>query len=194
VPRPRDSQRSRVYAAERAVEWSKRADEKIGDGGLGAAQAYVNRVIGSKAWHKVLGCGDHEREICRWAPVEVADGRGSRKARAGWSRISLPRWSRKRWVVLHELAHVAAQKRYGYYSIAGHGWQFCDVYLRLMRRFLGTDEAQKLQRAFREKRVRFRPKRRAAEQTPEQKAALVARLAAARAAAKLKRLAAREDT
>jgi hypothetical protein len=42
-------------------------------------------------------------------PVKVKDGRGARRPSADREGdvINLPRFARKRWVILHELAHVA---------------------------------------------------------------------------------------
>ena len=139
-------------------------------------------------------------DVSDWK-LEVSDGRRCRRALAyGTYKIAIPRWARNDWVVLHEWAHivharVTAMERgeclprmVGYGSrtseLAGgpfHGWQYAAVYLDLVRFCMNTEAADALKTAFKEHRVRFRPKR-TVTATPDQ----LERLAAMRAAARPK--------
>lgn len=146
--RLRDSQRQRVYNAERALDIWHRASELFrGDGSLDKTQRYVNKVTRSRFWRKLLA----ENGVRRFKyDVTVYDGRGSRSARSlGRSSIAVPRWARSPMVILHELAHCAAPP-----GVASHGREFCSTYLKLVRRFIGKQEADALRQAFRGFHVR----------------------------------------
>ncbi len=167
---PRDSQRAKVYKAERTV-WND-ADYRHDD--IKAAIAYVERVRASELVKR------YAPELSR-RPVEVGDGRGAARAKGGFFGISLPHWARTEFIILHELAHVAISRRHGI-NVAGHGWEFCDVYLRLVRTMLGVEAHDRLRDAFKAHGVRYRPKAKRAPLSPERRAALAEQLARARAA------------
>jgi len=150
--RPRDSQRARLYAAERTAFGDPRAcPARLAT--LRELCAYVDQTLGD-AWF--------EAEFGRFASVRVKDGRGTRHAYSAYdlrSRallLSFPRWARTRPVVLHELGHAASARRHG--VIAAHGPEFAGVFLGLVRRFLGPDAAGRLAAAYRSHRVRFAPR------------------------------------
>jgi len=130
--RARDSQRSRVYRAEReAFDF---------DGPLMSLGECVDLI---------------HLAFARYFPGSrvplVADGRGRRRAGGSSSRISLPRWSRLRWVVLHETAHAVIPPR-----AAWHGPEFAGCYLRLVRRFMGTEAAGRLRASYVAHRMKTR--------------------------------------
>lgn len=111
--RPRDNQRSRVYKWERQeFNW----DNEM----LSLAQC--QQIINTEA---------------DWLGIEVSDGRGCRSALARISRkqIALPAWARKRWVVLHEIAHFLAHDD----RWAAHGNQFMQEYIRLLGKHYRRD-------------------------------------------------------
>lgn len=142
----RDSQRSKVYAAEREA-FGPAFGKKIADGGLAALTRVVRRVESSKTWKKLLA-----EAGCSPRPIEVLDGRGCRRAFArGWE-IVFPVWSRTLPVVLHEMAHVAR-------PLADHNWPFVEAYVRLVSRFIGVEAAANLKREFKLAGVRIRPKK-----------------------------------
>jgi len=153
MTRQRDTQRSKLYAAERAVPGFETDDrlETVAD-----LEAYVSDICNSK-WFRA-----HWPRIKR---IAVHDGRRHRRAVAYDSRgggywgdmvntISMPRWSRSRMIVLHEIAHLCVP-----WMRAAHGWEFADAYLRLVRHFLGQLKHDQLRDAFRRHRVRYAPKR-----------------------------------
>jgi putative metallohydrolase (TIGR04338 family) len=141
----RDSQRGRVYAAERHIEWED--DGRVGDGSLQAAEEFVGRITRSNWWRK--------RAQPYQFHITVKDGRGNRKASAGPASITLPRWARKEWVVLHELAHCLSWDECRRNGEGGHGRTFVRTYLALVDRFLGKDTGRVMREVFREHRVKW---------------------------------------
>lgn len=146
MKRPRDSQKSKVYAAELAA---------FGDPGesmtLDECRLLVEKVCRSKVvqqrypWACMIdACG-----------IEIADGRGTRLARGSAHRLNLPKWARCKYVVLHELAHALTDEHDG----AWHDWRFAECYLYLVRVFMGRGYEDSLKREFKSRKVRHRPKR-----------------------------------
>jgi putative metallohydrolase (TIGR04338 family) len=88
-------------------------------------------------------------------PICFKDGRGRRSA-CYWKderTLVFPKWSRSPPVILHEAAHLIAGRKYGE-RIAGHGWQWCSIYLDLVGFSLGQPARKELKAAFKAKRVR----------------------------------------
>lgn len=147
--RPRDSQRSKVYDAERVLQQ--------GDQGwtFRETQEYVNRITRTRWWKN------------RGGPpfVLVKDGRGTTWAKA-WdpyttakgedrpATINLPRWARDPIVVLHELAHLLTLA-----TEAAHGPTYCTNYLALTKRFLGEETHRILRDSFKNHNVKWYSKR-----------------------------------
>lgn len=155
MKRPRDTQRSKLYAAER--EAFGQPKEELS---LDTTVAFVRQV-----WRSPWTA--RKFQIARYSePPYVADGRGTTAARGSLRRLNLPRWSRNKVVILHELAHALTWHRE---TFAAHGREFAAVFLELVSHWLGVDAAKRLRAAFRAKRVRYRPKR---QLTPEQREAL----------------------
>jgi len=172
----RDSQRSKVYAAER--------------------MAFDGHPVDYPEMKDVLRCVAHvlkSARVKRSFPIlferdfVIKDGRRARSA-TGWaSGMSFPREMRKRWVILHELAHVIHQReeqalrfdaemtqlraRKGFFQ--SHGWRWAEVYLKLVLWFMGRPAYDALRKAFKAGRVRHRPPR---LMSPEQRAAAAERL------------------
>lgn len=161
----RDSQRSKVYAAEDAA-FTRNAAPTMKS--LDEVEAYVKKVLGS-AWFQ------KRYLICN---VNVEDGRGRRNAYANalTNTIKMPKWSRSEWVILHEISHLVSSLN------PAHGWQFCENYLALVQHFLGKESADRLRREFKARRVKFTKPRAKRVLTAEQKARLAERLVVARAA------------
>lgn len=168
----RDTQRARLYAADDVLAKHAKPMPQISD-----MEDFVKRVMSSK---RVQASYPIAFSMYRNMPV-VKDGRG-RSAAGGWSGgITMPLWSRKTDVVIHELAHCIAARQWCRERIAGHGWQFCSVYLRLVLLFMGREAHDELKASFRQHRVRFTAPRKRRPMDPARKADLVARLAAYRA-------------
>jgi putative metallohydrolase (TIGR04338 family) len=140
--RPRDSQRARVYRAERTVPEGRRLPT------LADVQRYADRVTASALW----------RRLAPGRPrVEVRDGRGRRRAGSyvGQPAIAVPRVHRRERHVLHELAHQLADAAGGPDEPA-HGWRFAAGLLRLLEAFGSPEAAGALRAAYAAERVRYR--------------------------------------
>lgn len=178
----RDSQRAKVYAAERAA-FGERFREPLEGGDLQAATDFANRVLRSATWlrlreeHGMLR-PDGTCWIRARGSFDVSDGRGTRSARGGGGSLNLPRWSRTKPVILHEIAHNLA-------AGARHGWPFCRAFIDLVSMFIGASEARTLERELRKAGARTRPPK---QLSPERLAVLrergrqLAAMAAARRA------------
>jgi putative metallohydrolase (TIGR04338 family) len=140
--RPRDSQRARVYRAERAVPDGRRLPT------LADVQQYVDRVTTSALWRRLAP----ERPR-----VEVRDGRGRRRAGSyvGLPAIAVPRVHRRERHVLHELAHQLADAT-GSPAEPAHGWRFAAALLLLVRERLSPGAADALRAAYAAAGVRHR--------------------------------------
>lgn len=144
----RDSQRKRVYDAEaEAFSHDKKTDDPTFRE-LKAVEKYVKRVFSRKRVQK-------EWPRANWLP-KVKDGRGCRSALAhGSSAISIPIWARREWVILHELAHIITSREYAGVDKAGHGWEFCKTYLRLVEIVMGKEAFLSLEKCFLKHGVKF---------------------------------------
>ena len=129
--RGRDNQRSRVYAWERGcVRELGRSDISIaGFDSLAECASYAEPI-----WRKERGRVGLAR---RAAPTIERPHRGQRRALAHADhRITLPRWTRSRWMILHELAHRLTP------GDEAHGPRFVGVLLGLACRWLEFDVNQ----------------------------------------------------
>ena len=140
--RPRDTQRSKVYAAERTIEdWDT---EKMS---IPEIEEWVGKITRSKWWKNHPRGGSYK--------IEVRDGRGRRNAGGrrwvGKVVIKMPRWSRTKIVTLHEIAHGMQP-----HLTAWHGREFCRTFLDLVVRWMGKDVARELRQSFVKHRVKHR--------------------------------------
>jgi putative metallohydrolase (TIGR04338 family) len=167
----RDSQRSKVYAAERASGLTP-ARGTLGTMTIDECYDYTRRVLDSayvrRRW-------PHATTTARL--IQVVPGRNGGHAGRRWGTpfISLGRWARTEYIVLHEIAHhLAGLDRQ-------HDWQFCDTLLNLVRHFLGRDAHDALRDQFKAHKVRYRaPVKRPV--SDERRAELAARMKALNAA------------
>lgn len=175
--RERDTQKARVYRSDKALVAIAKPLPTVRD-----MQRFVDRIWSQRRVYRWFGPdafrGHWRRKLsgrASTAPL-VHDGRG-RRAAGGWSRgITMPLWSRNEAIVLHELAHSMCARLHGP-RVAGHGWQYCSIYLRLVLYGMGREAHDTLKAAFKANRVRFREPRKRAPLSPERKAELAARLA-----------------
>lgn len=128
----RDSQRSKVYAWERACV-AQLAHSSIYDAEfktLDECAAYATPI-----WRKERGRVGRARVK---APTIERPAWGQRRALAHFDhRITLPRWARSRWVILHELAH-----RLNVGKGEGHDARFVGILIGLVARWLDYDATQ----------------------------------------------------
>lgn len=168
----KDSQKQKVYNSEFRVRpnvENVNSHEQV--------QEFVDRVLSNK---KVLSL--YGKQLTA-RTVNVAVRRGKRFATGGYSGINIPesKWAWNKLVILHEIAHVIVCRTvYGCgVPVTSHGWQFCEVFLNLVKAVLGTVTHDELKEQYKKNRVKFKaPVKR--ELTPEQRAALVERAAHAR--------------
>lgn len=185
----RDSQRSRVYAAEHRA-WDGTPEDSLGFPEIEDVSREVKRLVNSRRLWKAFPFMQPSAPARVRREFVIKDGRGSKKARGGPTRLVMPRHQRRKWVILHELAHLLHGReqdavktsdalvesdlytRRGYTS--PHGWRYCMIYMQLVRWFVGAEAHDRLKVAFKQGRVKFRPPRIV---SPEQRAALAERLA-----------------
>lgn len=129
---PRDTQRKRVYDWERVFIHPHCKGEQLT---LPEIRALCDEI---GEW---LGC----------PRITVKDGRGRRSACGGGWMISMPRWSRNRSIVLHEIVHCLVP--YGY---AWHGPEFVRVFIELLHRYLKIPKAE-LRETLRKAHVKVGP-------------------------------------
>lgn len=174
--RPVDSQKRKVYAAEGeafvgystpTIGPANRPDLRS----VTACDIWVNRQLRRKRLRAaLLALGVQIPSRVHINPTGHSAGGGSATINAG-------KFIRTEKYLLHELAHVLNDYAGGWRNKSGHGREYARIYLLLVRHVLGTFWERRLRQAFRKHKVKYLPKR---EYTPEQRAALSARLAAVR--------------
>lgn len=165
-----DSQRAKVYAGEKAAAWDARATELL------THQEAEQYIVKATDWLRSKGlCFTHGKRI----QVRHNVGRGGAWANRTHGVIMLTGPAHKRWIILHEVAHLALHRRHPDFDgdLRAHGWVFCDVYLQLVQHFLGVAAATELRRSLKAHGARVRPKR---QMTEAQREAAAERLAASR--------------
>lgn len=173
--RLRDSQRSRVYKAEQVLESLSERLETVPE-----IEKYVRYVWSLKRVRDAFPAGT------LYGPPKVRDGRGRRRAAGNAHSIWMPKWARSQWVTIHELAHTIQWRTYGPWMTAGHGWEFCHIYLHLVLYVMGREAHDKLKAAFKAHRIKYRQPTRRAPLSLERRQALTEQLAIAREARKQK--------
>ena len=164
MTKERDNQRSKVFKAEdKARKGDERPLPKVDD-----IERYLTRNMGRKTLERRYG------ETIMGRMTKVADGRGTRHALAyGGYKIGIPLWARSEWVVLHEMAHIIHSRINGAKSRrqpmpahaanlvggASHGWQFCAIFVDLVRYCCGAEAAEKLKTEFKAGKVRYKKPR-----------------------------------
>lgn len=139
MKRPRDNQRSKVYA------WEKHATGHFTD------RALFDTIAECDAWMAPIWRKERGRLGLAGAaaPRVERPAWGQRRALAHQShRITLPRWARNPWVMLHEMAHRLTP------SDEAHGARFVGVLIGLVSRHDGRD-AQYLMRLADDMDVRY---------------------------------------
>lgn len=127
----RDSQRSRVYAAENTVYRHKQTipNDKL--------QATVDAILDKRVIRS------------RWGIKSVRVEFGRSRGVSYGGMIALGVGARNEWVICHELAHELTPHQY-----ASHGPEFCGIYLFLVENVIGKEAAAKLRAAFKAGRVK----------------------------------------
>ena len=142
MSRGRDNQRSKCYAWERAV-----AEQE----GHSIYEPDFKTVDECAAWAAPIWRKERGRVglAKAAAPSIERPSWGQRSALAhGDHRITLPRWARNRWVILHEMAHRLTPKD------EAHGPRFVGVLMGLAARWMDCD-ADTMMRAADEAGVKY---------------------------------------
>lgn len=134
----RDYQRKRVYDAEKTLMTGR----PLAD--IDAVVSFVDTVVQMPEFRGKYG---------NWT-IRVGDGRGRRRAggwmlRPGLGEIFMPRWSRNKLIVLHELAHCLTHS----HELAWHGPEFTAVYCDLVGMVLGKTVESRLRGRFQKLKV-----------------------------------------
>lgn len=144
----RDNQRRKLYRAEDVLKAHSKRLETVKD-----IERFVEKL--RKRATLVRRYGPELRRS-----FYIGDGRMRSKAGGDSRGIYMPRWSRTEFIVLHELAHSISIRKFGRSTIAGHGREFCGVYLDLVRYVLGKEAGEALKASFKAHGVKYKPKRR----------------------------------
>lgn len=154
MSRPRDSQRARLYAAERLAFPLYHCGEEPFLNDLSSIDKWLLEKCVHSDWWSSRNAARLAVPSQTWTTY---DGRGSRAARGGMHRLAFPRWSRNRYVILHEFSHHLTARMYGYTSAASHGPEFCENYLWLVTHVLGVDDGRKLESQYLDHKIRYTP-------------------------------------
>lgn len=110
MPRPRDTQRSKVYGLK------PRQQALAGKLTLAECETLIKDA--------------HARYGLLWRG-RITNGGGTRTATGSPDRINLPLWARTRETVLHEAAHAITDSLWPWGSTAAHGPEYARVLLEL---------------------------------------------------------------
>jgi putative metallohydrolase (TIGR04338 family) len=136
-PKPRDVQRRYLYHAERQVSaFVRDMLPTVHD-----IETFVDDMLATR-WLRV-----HFAEKVL-DPITVLNGKHNRIPYARGPAISMPYWSRSKFIVIHEVAHVLCGRHYGRDSIAAHGAEFASLQVAMVSHFLGEQDGQELHVAF----------------------------------------------
>lgn len=151
----RDAQRQRVYDAE------NKARRLLTDAGFEwrnvATEARYRRRLDEIMASKWMA--DTYPEAAR-RPVDLIWGskRLGACAGAGGISTSVTDFALHELVLVHELAHTIEKRLTGVYD-PGHGRAYCQIYLKLVRRFIGQRAHDELKAQFKAHGVKYLPKR-----------------------------------
>jgi len=142
----RDSQRRKLYNAEGVL--AVFGDTKLPE--VADMVRFTKRVWSYERVRKAWPLA-----ITRYPFPVVKPGKGRRRAGGDEFGIYMPRHTRDEHITLHELAHTITRREHGN-KVAGHGWQYCDIYLRLVLYVLGREAHNAFKASMKSHRVRFR--------------------------------------
>lgn len=135
MTRARDTQRQRVYDAERALSayWGQTIPND-------RLQAEANRILDLRAVRS------------RWGHVRIRVGLGRGGGRGGWGHINLGVEARNPTVLCHEIAHCLMDHTHS--DLAPHGPEFTGINLFLLEHAVSKERSDALRAAYREHRVK----------------------------------------
>lgn len=180
---PRDSQRSKLYAAERSFFSSSTYRELHTDPWRHTPSEVEAR------WRQLLESSWFRRKYgYYYVRLEFIGQRHSGSSGGGshgW--VSLPsdvnrgKWCWADWYLLHELAHNITTNDHGD-TVAAHGPEFMAIYLELLGHWLGRDVVKEFKVTLRQHKVRYTRPRKKRHLSEEQRKEIGERLRKAREA------------
>jgi putative metallohydrolase (TIGR04338 family) len=154
--RPRDSQRSKLYRAGSVLHpaglygWKQQQRFLSVD----EMQEYVHDLQADTQIQR------HWRTWCLASTPQVTGGRdGQMRALGSSKRLSMPEHYRYEAALLHEVSHSICWRELGRNNHAAHGWEFCAVYLWLVKHKMGNKAHSALLTSMEEYRVQYRQPR-----------------------------------
>ncbi len=148
MTRPRDNQRSRLYAA----EWECFGWTHMQFKDFPATEKYLWKVLSNRyVQRKYQIARDIKSGLI---PIKVSKGDGSRVA---WARIlpdkmwvSFPRKWRNDFTVIHQVAHLLTPP-----NVQEHGREFCRTYLHLVLVVMGREKQKQLKAAMKKHKCKY---------------------------------------
>lgn len=142
----RDSQRQKVYDAERAYfKWTD--------------QYYlISRKDARDLLEKCLTSHWYHKRYANRSVVLEFSNRGTRTIGSYHPRdnkIKLMDQGCSTWVLIHELAHAVVTMEYDRGTVAAHGREYCKIYLDLVGHFLGSEHKEGLRESFKKHGVKY---------------------------------------
>lgn len=148
MTRARDSQRSRLYAA----EWECFGWPKMEFKSMDELTAYLWKVLSNR--HVQNKYKIARQLVDGVIPLKISNGSWARRAWArtedGFMWVSFPRSSRTKHVVLHEIAHLITPA-----DASPHGREFCQVYLHLVKLFFGKETQDKFKAGMKKHKCKY---------------------------------------
>lgn len=148
MKRPRDSQRSRLHAA----EWSVFGWPKMDFKSIELLENYLWEVLENR--HVQRRYPVAKEIVAGSIEITVANGGGLRKPMTIWDEqrvwVSFPRKYRTKWLVLHEIAHVLTPQ-----DAAWHDREFAHIYLHLVKLFYGKEMQYKFKAAMKNSKYKY---------------------------------------
>jgi len=145
MTRPRDSQRSKVYAAEEALRTDITEDDALW---------IADKITHSRWWAKRVNATLAKSPVM-FVDFNTCGARTASQVRGGTRTIYLPfkaRSSVTQLSVYHALAHLIVTDD----NIAWHGPEFCRLELEMVRRFYSSSVESNLRTEFRKRGVKTR--------------------------------------
>ena len=148
MPRPRDNQKSRLYAS----EWEVFGWPKMEFKNMDEVKDYTWKVLSN--YHVQRKYEVARKIVDGDVPLKFSNGAGARRA---WARIqpglywlNFPRTFRNKWVVLHEVSHLLTPD-----DVQSHGREFCQTYLHLIKLFFGQETQNNMKAAMKKHNCKY---------------------------------------
>ena len=141
----RDFQRSAVYKS-----------ESLPDGvmfeSMNECKEYGQVIVNSDYWKSQKGRKRFTLKDGRGCSNATASSKGIHRDKRK-DIVTLPKWARKKWVIIHEFSHLLTNMTD--FGTSPHGAVFCKHYLLLVKELLGQDQYEMLIGKFNDNGVKY---------------------------------------